>query len=164
MRKRFIFLVLTSTLLTAQADCPSWPTSERFSFTFNGAEVIDKRTGLTWKRCSEGQTWSDSTCIGTATAHTHVAALTLTKAVNTSQSTTGWRLPNVKELASLADRGCQSPAIDRTAFPATPNKAFWSSTPFQGEPFPGVVYFGAGQVDLSFTSESHHVRLVRTSQ
>lgn len=47
---------------TAQAVCLTWPTAE--CFTLNGTEVTDQRTGLIWKRCSEGQGWSGSTCTG----------------------------------------------------------------------------------------------------
>lgn len=110
--------------LSAHAACPSWPTAERF--TVSGEEVTDKRTGLVWKRCSEGQTLSGSSCTGTAASYKHEQALARAKSANTTDSATGWRLPNVKELASLADKGCQSPAIDSTAFPGTPSGVYWS--------------------------------------
>jgi hypothetical protein len=155
--------VLASTALTAHAACPSWPTAERF--VQSGAEVTDQRTGLTWQRCSAGQSWSGSTCTGTATGHTHEAALALAKAANPSQTANGWRLPNVKELASLADKGCQSPAIDSTAFPATPSNWFWSSSPYVGDSSNAwVVSFDNGYVNSNARGGSGHVRLVRASQ
>jgi hypothetical protein len=47
-----------------------------------------------------------------------------------AQSQTGWRLPNIKELTSLANRGTYYPAMDTTAFPGTPADSwYWSSTP-----------------------------------
>lgn len=160
--------VLATLLLAPTAwaqTCPSWPTADRF--TLNGAEVTDKRTGLIWKRCSEGQSWSGSTCTGKATIHTHEAALALAKAANTSDSPSGWRLPNVKELASLADKGCQSPAIDSTAFPATPSEWYWTSSPYVGNSsYAWFVFFYWGHVSSGSnrSGSSVHVRLVRTSQ
>jgi hypothetical protein len=119
---------------SAQAACPTWPTATRF--VINGAEVRDLRTNLVWARCSVGQTWDGATCSGTPTTHTREQALQL------AQAATGWRLPNRKELSSLADRGCREPAIDSTAFPQTASTVYWSSTPFVG------YSFGAWQIDF----------------
>lgn len=161
MNKTLVAGMLVAALLTPIAwaqTCPSWPTAERF--TINGAEVTDKRTGLTWMRCSEGQAWSGSTCTGSATTHTHEAALAL------AQAATGWRLPNVKELASLADRGCQNPAIDSTAFPATPSNSFWSSSTAMrvGSSFAWHVGFFSGNFNGEDSRDfNFYVRLVRIS-
>jgi hypothetical protein len=165
MNKRLITGLLALQSMLAFAACPSWPTAERF--TVNGAEVADTRTGLTWKRCSEGQTWSGSTCTGTATIHNHEAALALAKQANSSTSATGWRLPHEKELASLADKGCPKPAIDITAFPATPNGWFWSSSPDAsntGGPW-HIYLVGGSYGDHSLRIYGKYaVRLVRDSQ
>jgi hypothetical protein len=143
--------------LNAQASCPSWPTAERFAIS--GEEVTDKRTGLIWKRCSEGQIWSGSSCTGTAAIYTHQGAL------QHAQAQSGWRLPNVKELASLAEKGCPIPAIDRTAFPGTPNNWYWSSSPYVGNSGGAwVVGFSNGGVGYNFRYDGLHVRLVRASQ
>lgn len=163
MNKILFASLLAVTLLASTAwgqTCPSWPTADRF--TLNDDEVTDKRTGLTWKRCSEGQTWSGGTCIGTLPARSHEAALTL---ANTGQGPTGWRLPNVKELASLADKGCQVPSIDSTAFPATPINWYWSSSPDVGSSGKAwCVSFYNGKVSNSLRGGCFHVRLVRSSQ
>jgi hypothetical protein len=152
---------------TAHAACPSWDTTERF--IINGGEVTDKRTGLVWKRCSEGQTLGGDSCTGTASVHHHQAALSLAKSQNNGNSPTGWRLPNVKELASLADRGCSGPAIDSTAFPNTPwNGWYWSSSPYVGVSGDAWgVDFGMGDVHTNHFGDRYsegHVRLVRSSQ
>lgn len=55
---------------------------------------------------------------------THAGALSYAAGQN------GWRLPNVKELANLADKGCSSPAIDATVFPYTVASYYWTSSPF----------------------------------
>ena len=87
--------------------------------TFNGNEVFDASTGLTWRRCNEGRTWSGTACVGTSILFSNA-----TQALVHAQSQTGWRVPNIKELVSVA--------------PGTPNfpyfgddntKNHWSSTP-----------------------------------
>ena len=119
--------------------------------------VLDTRTGLTWRRCAEGQVWNGTTCTGSALTFTHEAALTRAAA-----QTPAWRLPNVKELSSIADKALQNPAIDSTAFPAAPSNYFWSASPYVGNPSGAwVVSFGDGGVYGNGRSTSHLVRLVR---
>jgi len=113
--------VATCVLLSGAAMAQS-----RFSYNVDGAEVTDSRTGLVWQRCSAGQAWSGSTCTGTTSAFTHEAALAY------AQTQTGWRLPNVKELSSIADKTKSNPAIDSTAFPATVVDWYWTSSPYVG--------------------------------
>jgi hypothetical protein len=150
-------IALALSAATGNTACPTWPTAGRF--TINDAEVTDKRTGLTWKRCAEGQAWSGTACTGTVSTFAHQAALIYTKAQ------TGWRLPNAKELASLVDRGCIKPAIDSAAFPNTPADWFWSSSPDVGySNFAWNVYFYNGYVGSNDRDNSRHVRLVRASQ
>jgi Protein of unknown function (DUF1566)/Repeat of unknown function (DUF5648) len=144
--------------------CPSVPSADRFMTA--GAEAKDKVTGLTWARCSVGQTWDGSTCTGTATTYTHEQALIY------AQSQAGWRLPNVKELERLVDRSCQGPAIDPSTFPATPSTGFWSTTPIVSHPRSWFVDFRYGNVpapliqnDLGDTQRANAkpIRLVRVS-
>jgi hypothetical protein len=129
----------------------------RFSYSSNGSEVTDSKTGLVWQRCSAGQSWSGSTCTGTATTYTHEAALTY------AQTQTGWRLPNVKELASLVDRTVTIPSIDSVAFPATAVNHYWSASPYVGDAdFAWIVGFNGGDIHHSFNrSNVVQVRLVR---
>jgi len=153
-------LACLSAAVAAQVACPT--TAGRF--VPNGAEVADSQTGLVWQRCSAGQSWSGSTCTGTAATYTHEAALTYAQTQNTANSTTGWRLPNVKELSSIADKGCQSPAIDGTAFPNT-NAVYWSSSPYVGvASYAWYVVFNDGYVYYSLRGYTYAVRLVRASQ
>jgi Protein of unknown function (DUF1566) len=153
-----VFSLLTT--VTCFAACPSSPGR----YTANGAEVTDTRTGLVWARCSAGQTWSGSACTGTASSYTHEGALSYAKA---QASTTGvaWRLPSVKELASIADKGCQNPAIDSAAFPSTPSTWYWSSSPYVGDAgYAWSVSFGNGYVGNGYRYGNGAVRLVRASQ
>jgi hypothetical protein len=149
-----VLLIHTALLGSALAACPSVPGR----FTGSGAEVTDTQTGLIWARCSANQTTSGADCSGDAGTYTHEQAL----AYATSQA--GWRLPNMKELASLTDRGCQSPTIDATAFPATPSSIYWSSSANTGDPKSAWgVFFGYGYVNFYVRSTSNAVRLVRAS-
>ncbi|MFZ2990944.1 DUF1566 domain-containing protein [Ideonella sp.] len=159
---RWLALPLLAGLAQAAlAACPSWPTAERYEVLAGGAEVRDTRTGLVWARCSVGQAWSGSTCTGSATGFTHEAAL----AFASTQS--GWRLPNRRELSSLADKGCLNPAIDGAAFPSTPSSIYWSSSPYVGNASSAwyVSFSYGGDVnDSGRLNSSFAVRLVRASQ
>jgi hypothetical protein len=135
-----------------------------FTVSADGQEVTDTKTGLIWRRCAEGMTASGGTCTGTASAFTHEAALTR---ASTQATSTGvaWRLPNVKELSSIADKSRSNPAIDTVAFPATPANWFWSSSPYVGyADYAWVVYFSVGYVGDYGRSDTYYVRLVRAGQ
>jgi hypothetical protein len=91
--------------------------------------VIDRKTGLTWRRCLEGQFWTGSACTGAATTFSHSNALIR------GASIAGWRLPNIKELASLSDRSREIPAMDSIVFPGHGGGLdTWSSTPVSHSP------------------------------
>jgi len=150
--QRLLALSLLAGLVgTAQAQA-------RFSYSVNGSEVTDSKTGLIWQRCSAGQSWSGNTCNGTATSYAHEAALTYAK------TQTGWRLPNVKELTSLVNRTVVIPSIDSVAFPATPANYYWSASPYVGDAVSAwYVNFYDGGVDRNGPGRSYgyQVRLVR---
>ena len=141
------------------------PISPRYTVSADGQEVTDNQTKLIWRRCSEGMNWDGSTCAGVARTFTHEAAL---QRATAQASSTGiaWRLPDVKELASIADKSRSYPAIDPAAFPATPADVFWSASPYVG--YSGnawVVHFVNGYVNNSYLRRnSHYVRLVRAGQ
>lgn len=140
---------------SAIAACPSIPTAQRF--TLNGTEVSDSRTGLVWARCSIGQSWTGTTCSGTASTFPHEDALAV------AEATSGWRMPNVKELFSLIDDGCMNPALDAVAFPGTSNGPYWSTTPHTEWPTgTWTVWFSDGQIgSLARDANQYPVRLVR---
>lgn len=104
------------------------PTNPDFVYTVeaNGT-VIDRRFNLMWKRCSEGQLTAGDGCGGTATSLDWAQALA-TAEQSEHAGHDDWRLPNVKELLSLVEFCRTTPAINPTAFPATPASAHWSSS------------------------------------
>lgn len=128
--------------------------------------VTDQETGLMWKRCSEGQ--NGSNCSGNLTLMNWQIALQ-TAGASSFAGYSDWRLPSVKELHSLLETGCHSPAINTTRFPNTPGGLYWSSTTEAYEaPFAWIVIFSIGGVSAGVNnvnkSGSAGVRLVRGGQ
>ncbi|NQY21659.1 MAG: DUF1566 domain-containing protein [Campylobacteraceae bacterium] len=83
----------------------------------------DLQTGLIWNRCVMGKKWNKDkkTCEGENTAFNWASTLTNIQDYNMSdENNTGitkWRLPNIKELYSLAENACVKPALNITVFP-----------------------------------------------
>lgn len=120
--------------------------------------VLDSRTGLQWRRCSEGQTWNGNICLGSNTVYTHEQVLVM------ATQKIGWRLPNVKELASITDKTKVSPAVDNIVFPATSNSNYWASSisaSVWGSGYASAVLFSTGEVNWSSRGNSYSARLVR---
>ena len=123
--------------------------------------MTDSQTGLVWRRCPEGMSWSGSECAGTNGAYTHEAALQYALRVKTSTGV-AWRLPNVKELASILDRSVYSPAVDRSVFSNVPSTLFWSSSPIVGNSsYAYTVDFNGGLVGSRDRTANGAVWLVR---
>jgi hypothetical protein len=73
-----------------------------------------------------------------------------------------WRLPNVKELMSIADYERVSPAIDTAKFPNCQSNYYWSSTSYAGVAgYAWVVYFVNGNVGSDGKTSVYVVRPVR---
>lgn len=146
-----------------QGILPDTASAQPYVISADGTEVTDQKTGLIWRRCAEGMNWDGATCAGVASHITHEAALQL--AITQAGSTgVAWRLPNVKELSSIADRSLSSPAIDTTAFPSTPISWFWSASPHVGDSsYAWVINFSNGDaIVFSLRYYDYFVRLVRT--
>ena len=122
-----------------------------------GSEVLDKKAGLIWQRCSLGQTWNGTTCAGAASTHTWTDALAKAKAVGN-----GYRLPNIRELKSLTEKACFEPAINNTFFPNTASDTYWSASPYAGvNSRAWNVYFGNGYTYNGSKNKAVLVRAVR---
>ena len=132
-------------------------------FTVNGSETFDTLTGLTWQRCTLGQTYSANTCINNANQYTHAQAL---EAASINSGSLGWRLPNVKELLSIVDTTITNgiPIADPSAFPYTNSSSFpyWTSTVNNDSAYAYTVGFSLGTISKTLrTSPSPLIRLVR---
>lgn len=137
----------------------------RFTVIADGHEVVDNRTGLTWRRCAEGLAFNGSTCAGSRWVFTHDTALAH------ARDQAGWRLPNVKELQTLVDKSQMAPSIDTSAFPGTPAVWFWTSTPVAFDsPLAWIVHFSNGggvylaRRELYESGDGGGLRLVRGGQ
>lgn len=91
--------------------------------------VLDKRTGLQWRRCEEGQHWDGARCQGSGWQLSHEQALKHTGTLGL------WGLPDVKQLGSLPSRGCRFPALDGPVYATGElSRHYWSSTPLASSP------------------------------
>ena len=108
--------------------------------------------------------FSGGTCTGSASTFTHGAALQL--AVAQAGSTgIAWRLPNVKELSSIADKSLVNPSIDPAVFPTTPANVFWSASPYVVDSrYAWIVDFYEGYAGGYLRYYANYVRLVRAGQ
>ena len=136
--------------------------SSQYTVSTNGQEVTDSKTGLIWRRCSEGQVWSGSACTGSASVFMHEAALAHATA-QTLATNVAWRLPNVKELASIRDVTKSAPTIDSLAFPATTSDIYWSSSPrLDDSNYAWGINFYFGYVSGGYRNDSYQLRLLRS--
>jgi hypothetical protein len=141
----------------------------RYTVHSNGT-ATDVRTGLMWKICSEGQTWSESSgtpaCSGSASTYTWKQALEIVNS-HTFAGHNDWRIPNRNELISLTAKDRSAPSINSNIFPATPSNIYWSSSPvFSGGESThtwGVNFEHSNAVTHTRT-DSYPVRLVRANQ
>jgi len=119
--------------------------------------VLDKRTGLQWRRCEEGQAWSGLACMGAGQQFTHEQALL-------QAATKGmWQLPDVKQIASLAQRACRFPALQSSLFATGElSSHYWSSTPFVSASSAAWLFeIDTGRVNFAPRDRRAGLRLVR---
>ncbi|MEA3290793.1 MAG: DUF1566 domain-containing protein [Pseudomonadota bacterium] len=134
----------------------------QFTDHSNGT-ATDNKTGLMWAQCAEGLS-GGGCATGGITTHTWQAALDLA-AASTHAGHTDWRLPNLKELASIVEIACSSPAINATIFPNTLGAYFWSASPNANySSYAWFVRFYNGGDSYYSRSYGNRVRLVRGGQ
>ena len=77
----------------------------------------------------------------------------------------GWRVPNFKELQSLVEEACYSPAINETLFPATVITYYWTSSPVADAGYYAwLVGFHNGDTYNHNKDYNYYVRVVRSGQ
>jgi len=135
--------------------------------------VIDKKTNLMWARCTWGYDWDavNGTCAVGALGNGASIEWTeaLQKALDTNDGTgtylnySDWRVPNVKELASIVERQCTGLSINNAIFPGTEASEYWTNTHVAGSVSEiRVVDFNGGVVANSVSLTSKRLlRLVR---
>ena len=134
-------------------------------FTDNNGDgtVTDTATGLMWKRCLEGLTYSPGSCTGTPTVVNWDGALSLVKNYTGFAGYTDWRLPNIKELQSIVEEQCYQPAVNLELFPNTPDTTVWSNSPMATSPstLVWIIDFSQGDMVYADKTMSYSVLLVR---
>ena len=114
-------------------------------------EVGDRSTGLVWRRCAEGQSWTGSNCDGLPSTFLSVVDAVEHAKAQALSSGKAWRLPNVKELSSLADTDQRYPAVDRDTFPGFQSGVFHTGTHWSGnQVYSWRVSFDEGVVGVDF--------------
>ena len=151
--------------------------AERYKNNGDGT-VTDIITKLQWMRCSMGQSWNGSTCLGKTNEYKWEEARQLS---SNFAGYTDWRLPKIEELRSLAycssgkpktwsegemcEGDFQLPTIIVEAFPNTPSSYFWSGSPYAGSSnLAWGVSFSVGGAYYVSRYGSDSVRLVRGGQ
>jgi hypothetical protein len=127
------------------------------AFAIEGEIVSDPRTGLVWQK---GGFWEDATVDN----KTWIEALEYCRGIADANlgGHDDWRLPSIKELGTLVDPAASGINIDLVAFPGTPGRDFWSSTPTPKDPQGAyVIYFDDGCVNQAPTVTRFAVRCVR---
>jgi len=127
------------------------------------AMVRDNVTGLIW----EVKTDDGSIHDGADTYSWQDAQDVFISALNTTGfgGYSDWRLPSIKELTSIVNRGLFSPAINSDYFPSTMPSNYWSSTVYASNSiFAWQEDFENGNAGNDNKSTSYYVRAVRGEQ
>lgn len=140
---------------TCNPNIPLTKPDSRYTYNSVGNEVTDTVTGLVWKRCVEGTTYSGGTCAGTG------PTFNWREALGHTATQSGWRMPNLKELKSLVEIACYYPAINLTAFPNFPGN-LWSASPKVDDTDSAwFVHFVDGSDGWFYKTDYNRVLLVR---
>ena len=165
MRVWCLFCFFVSYVTIGQTCLPDFDATLKLDeFVHNGdGTATDASLGLVWMSCSVGQTWADETCSGVASKLTWQQALQAAHGYEYAEQS-GWRVPNMKELASLTERSCVRPAINELFFPNTSSDDYWTSTPSVVDPERAwVIAFFNSSNSLKDKSLFVFTRLVRTA-
>ena len=175
----------TAPLLAQAQNCPSGDNTDD-QYILGEADGVASAmhwpTGLVWKRCSEGQTFENGQCTGTAQTkdwNTWAEADGLLPKSFTNQTnwgigagfsqnlleSGGWRMAYKNELVKITEGCGNNPKVNRMVFPNTPSSLVWSGSPYaDSSGFAWYVDFYDGYASNFFRSEDFHVRLVRGGQ
>jgi len=154
-----------------EKNIPATTPTNQFSFDNSSDVVTDNKTGLMWARCPAGYGWMEDgnrTC--TVLAGGVVGLMSWSSALafasDNADSYLGysdWRLPNVKELASIIERRCAGYAVNHDVFGpvVTFSSKYWSNTHVRESGSARSVNYSSGNISVDTPTSSLLVRLVR---
>jgi len=163
----FLFAIQAS-FVNAEQVCetktiPASAPSERFLVNENGT-IIDQSSGLMWLGCVVGLT-GEGCSEGAPAELTWAEALTHVPELNQQGGIAGhqdWRLPNVRELASILEQQCFTPAVNASVFKNTPPTQVWTSSPYHFYThYSWYVDFDNGAMNYDERIRAKGLRLVR---
>ncbi len=148
------------------------PSTPSHRFAISDGVVIDSKTGLMWKQCTEGMRYNEKKerCDDKPNVYTWQGFLEYTQQLNLgrigdNRGYDDWRVPNIKELESIVEYSCISPAINLDIFSNTSTVPFWSSSTVFFSPFKAwTIQFNSGTVAVNHKTEFNaraYGRLVR---
>lgn len=161
-----VYLYADQVCQTNDIDVTS-PTS-RYIQHANGT-VTDSQTDLMWHVCltDKNNEVNKSQC-SISTSYTWGEALDYVVLVNSQIKFAGyadWRLPNIRELATLAELQCFRPAINLAVFPDTLPVHYWSSSPYKFYPhYSWYMNFEDGVYTYGDRTDKKYIRLVRDTR
>jgi hypothetical protein len=121
-----------------------------WQFNDNGDETVtDEGAGLMWQKTPSSETyiWKD--------ALKYCRNLDLGGHYD-------WRLPDVKELSTIADYSKDNPSLNTSFFPDSPKSYYWTSTTFfEDQSKAWHIYFVNGIIDYDKKNVDYFVRCVR---
>jgi hypothetical protein len=134
--------------------------------------VTDTASKLMWLRCSDGQQWADGGCTGQPASHSWQSAGQRAAEINRLGIFffNDWRVPQLRELATITERQCKNPRINLAVFPQTPPAHYWtaSARPNQNVPitdgFAFALAFDVEGMRYTDKQDALHVRLVRSAR
>ncbi len=143
MKKIALSVLMTATLIYAD-------------FTRSNGIVTDNKTSLQWQ-----DDYSDNG--GSIKEATWIDAINYCENLSLG-GYSDWRLPNIKELLSIADRSRYNPAID-SLFQKVTSDGYWSATANANRiGYAWIVYFNDGYSNYRYKFGTRYVRCVRGGQ
>ena len=125
--------------------------------------VVDLRHGIDWLRCSVGQVWDGTGCVGEVLTLNHEE---IEQAIQQANEQLGgsWRLPTREELEGLVCESCTPPMIDAKIFPNTSAEPYWTGevNGMAKRHYFSVNFFNGWTYGRFFPTQQLAVRLVRS--
>ncbi|SJM92901.1 DUF1566 domain-containing protein [Crenothrix polyspora] len=168
-----VMLPLMGNAQTCNPNITATTPTSRFTRYSNGT-VLDTYTGLMWKACLEDQQWDAIKRVCKLyrgggrwrEVLQHVQTLNINGGFAKYKD---WRIPNIKELFTLIEWQCISPAINLQVFPfGADYNEFWSSSTYTTNGFDGdrawVINFWRPTVSDHAKDHGRSLWLVRGGQ